>query len=176
MRPATLHLTNYLNGHKSEVHVCHECALEHGYIEKHDEPYTIHDLLSGLFHHEYGAHSQPTQPSHTPHAESCPNCQMTYQQFVNTGKFGCAYCYDTFSQHLNPILRRVHSGNVEHVGKVPERQHVHLQKKRVIQSYREQLNQLIQDEEFEEAARVRDKIKALENGEDHREDERGADE
>ncbi len=48
-RPATLYFTQVINGQKTEINVCEECAKKKGYISYTDDTYTIHDLLTGLF-------------------------------------------------------------------------------------------------------------------------------
>src|SRR5699024_11504094 len=99
-RLASLHLTNYINGKKTEVHLCPVCAKENGYIDAEEEAYTIHDLLSGFFNinpnltEESGVNEQRNDKL------SCPKCGMTYQQFSKTGKFGCSKCYQTFGDYL----------------------------------------------------------------------------
>ncbi|MCZ0703507.1 protein arginine kinase activator [Natronobacillus azotifigens] len=160
-RPATLHLTNFINGKKTEVHVCQHCAQEKGYLETDEETYSIHDLLSGLFN--FNSTFTNHQESNTQEAthKVCKHCGISYQQFAKIGKFGCGECYREFSEHLNPIFRRVHSGNTVHRGKIPKRQYVNLQKKRLLDDYRKELQRLIEQEKFEEAAEVRDKIKAI---------------
>ena len=40
------------------------------------------------------------------------DCSMTFPQFIKIGRFGCAHCYETFKEQLNPILKRLHSGNI----------------------------------------------------------------
>lgn len=161
-REVTVHLANYINGKKTEVHLCQQCAREKGYLDVDEESYTIHDLLSGLFNVEASQATKAKRHQSATDQLVCPQCQMTYQQFTKIGKFGCSVCYQTFSDFLNPVFRRVHSGNTTHSGKIPKRQHVHLQHKRLIQSYRDQLQELVKEEKFEEAAELRDKIKGLE--------------
>lgn len=159
---ATVHLTNFLNGHKTEAHLCQQCAKEKGYFDADEDSYTIHDLLSGLFN--FNTSPTPNTQSHGRVEQQliCPQCQMTYHQFSKTGKFGCSKCYQTFSDYLNPVFKRVHGGNTVHNGKIPKRQYVHLQHQRLIQDYRTQLQVLVNEERFEEAADLRDKIKQLE--------------
>ncbi|WP_079708195.1 UvrB/UvrC motif-containing protein [Paraliobacillus ryukyuensis] len=162
-RPATLHLTKMVNGEKLEIHVCEKCAKEKGYISYEEEAYSIHDLLAGLFNFESNiSHNQATNKEKR-ETLTCPKCGMTYRQFTQIGKFGCASCYATFQDHLNPIFRRVHSGNTKHDGKIPKRQGKDLQNKQLVKDYKTKLQKLIENEQFEEAANVRDKIKALEN-------------
>ncbi|WP_044023090.1 UvrB/UvrC motif-containing protein [Bacillus sp. SG-1] len=162
-RPATLHFTKIVNGEKTEVHLCERCAKEKGEMFMFDgsPAFSVNSLLSGLLNLSPAMKQQEAQ---IPKQEvlQCGKCKMTFQQFINVGRFGCSNCYETFKDELTPILRRVHSGNVEHHGKIPARMGgtIHLKKK--LTSLRAQLQQLIQDEEFEQAAGVRDEIRALE--------------
>ncbi|MFC2949303.1 UvrB/UvrC motif-containing protein [Virgibacillus sediminis] len=164
-RPATVHLTQVVNGNKTTVHVCGVCAKEMGYMNSPEEGYSLQNLLSGLFNFDPGGLGpQKDQPYQQSKEVQCPGCKMTFSEFQRVGKFGCASCYETFSSRLDPIFRRVHSGNTQHSGKIPKRQGGDLKKKKQLESYREQLKTLIEEEEFEEAAKVRDKIRELQTG------------
>jgi len=87
---------------------------------------------------------------------------MTFQQFLQNGKFGCAHCYKSFDSKLSSILKRLHGGNTVHQGKIPARMggNLHLQKE--MHQLREELQQMVSNEQFEEAANIRDQIRALE--------------
>ncbi|SDY23989.1 MULTISPECIES: UvrB/UvrC motif-containing protein [Salimicrobium] len=163
--PATVHLTQVINGEKNEVHLCDSCAKEQGYMNQEEEKFSLNDLLSGLFHMEgSGSAGKLFQGNKQQQKESlqCSGCGLTYQEFTKAGKFGCATCYETFNERLDPILKRVHSGNTTHHGKVPKRAGGDLNLRRDIEKHREKLHQLINQEEFEEAAKVRDEIRTLE--------------
>ncbi|WP_409296438.1 UvrB/UvrC motif-containing protein [Peribacillus sp. SCS-26] len=163
-RPATLHFTKVVNGEKSEVHLCERCAYEKGEMSLFNGSagFSINDLLGGLLN---GANAF-TQSSHNPvaHKEElrCPKCHMVYQQFVEIGRFGCAECYSTFRNHLGPVLRRLHSGNLVHTGKIPKKAGGNMKLKKRIEELKARLQELIQQEEFEDAAGIRDEIRALE--------------
>ncbi|WP_077623935.1 UvrB/UvrC motif-containing protein [Sediminibacillus massiliensis] len=161
-RPATLHFTKVVNGNKTEIHVCERCAKEKGYMGYEDEAYSLHNLLSGLFNFETTIGGQQANNVSSKQVVKCPKCGLTYQEFTRIGKFGCYECYQTFADRLNPIFRRVHSGNTIHDGKVPKRVGSSIQQKKKLNEYRDHLKQLINDEEFEKAAQIRDQIKALE--------------
>ncbi|MBF2508271.1 UvrB/UvrC motif-containing protein [Listeria welshimeri] len=96
----------------------------------------------------------------------CKNCNLTFEEFLQTNRVGCSECYSAFEERLVPIIVRVQNGYTKHVGKVPaeieraesvEDEIIHLQDK---------LEQLIKNEEFEEAAVIRDEIRALKAGGD----------
>jgi protein arginine kinase activator len=88
---------------------------------------------------------------------------MSYEDFQRTGKLGCDQCFDTFRDQLEPVLKRVH-GNVEHNGKIPSSVSASIKASREIIKLKEQLNKAIQGEDYEKAAVIRDRIKALEVG------------
>ena len=87
---------------------------------------------------------------------------MTYPQFAQSGRFGCSECYKSFHLQLEPILKRLHSGNSTHIGKIPKRigGNISIQKK--IAELKQQMIICIQQEEFEKAAELRDEIRLLE--------------
>ncbi|MFD1850734.1 UvrB/UvrC motif-containing protein [Oceanobacillus bengalensis] len=159
-RPATLHFTKVSNGKKIEIRVCEVCAKEKGYVSYPEEGYSLHNLLSGIFNFDTFKMESPTIQQVK--ELQCPHCGMSFSQFKQIGKFGCATCYETFEERLDPILRRVHAGNTRHSGKIPKRAGIDLQLRKELGNYRSQLQQLIETEAFEEAAKVRDKIKELE--------------
>ena len=75
---------------------------------------------------------------------------------------GCSNCYIEFENRLEPILRRIH-GNIVHNGKVPKRTGGTLRIRKEIEEYKEEMQRAVDNEEFERAAELRDKIKELEN-------------
>lgn len=161
-RPATLHFTQIINGQKTEIHVCEICAKEKGYVTYPEDGYSLHDLLTSLFNFDSTQLGQEAEPLKQVEELQCDKCKMTFADFRRIGKFGCAECYPAFSYKLEPILKRVHSGNTKHSGKIPKRKGGNLHTKKKIESYKLKLQQLIEDEAFEEAAVVRDTIKQLE--------------
>lgn len=163
-RPATLHFTQVINGNKTEVHVCEVCAKEKGYMTYPEDGYSLHNLLSGLFNFDTAKLDNHQGHNFKQVDElKCPKCDMTFSEFKRIGKFGCASCYETFAAKLDPILRRVHSGNTKHSGKIPKRKGGDLHTKKQLESYQAELKRLIETEAFEEATKVRDSITLLKN-------------
>ena len=165
--PATLHFTKFIDGTKEEIHLCQSCAIkrEEAIV---DESYTLHDLLTGLFNFEAGQVDMNMQAFQKKEEKDliCSNCELTFNEFRHIGTFGCSDCYSSFKSKLNPIFKRVHSGNIRHIGKIPKRGGQVLHKKKELESYRNELNKLIIDENFEKAAVIRDKIKEIEQATD----------
>lgn len=160
-RQATLHFTKIVNGQKTEFHICDECAKEKGEVlPGMDNSFSIHNLLSGLLSFDKPGASVNSGFTQT---LQCQKCGLTYSQFSRSGRFGCAECYKSFGDRLEPLFRRVHSGNVAHYGKIPKRSGNLIQMKREIQDLKSRLQEAIAKEEFELAASIRDQIRELEH-------------
>ncbi|MCA1032731.1 UvrB/UvrC motif-containing protein [Bacillus timonensis] len=163
-RPATLHFTKILNGEKTEIHICEHCAQEKGemFMFPSSAGFSLSNLLAGLLNVEPMKGKSTENPFSNKEVVQCERCKMTFQQFAKVGRFGCSNCYKTFSNQLNPVLKRLHSGNTTHSGKIPKRigGNIHLRKQ--IKLLKQNLKELISEEEFEKAAKIRDQIRSIE--------------
>jgi protein arginine kinase activator len=149
---ATVHVTHYTNGEKTQKIICAACAGKMN-LDGLLIPFTINDLFNGFI----------TLPSVSPAADyslQCRVCGMTLNEFKDGGKLGCANCYKAFEASLMPIIKRI-QGNTEHVGKAPEGNKKYMRRLE-IEKLKEQLAEAIRREDYEQAAELRDKIKALE--------------
>jgi len=95
-------------------------------------------------------------------AGKCGFCGLTMKDFRATGRMGCARCYSTFEPSMRELLRRVH-GSPRHIGQPyrAPRDEV-LEKSSVLGELREKLRRAIDQEQFEVAAQLRDRIRVLE--------------
>ncbi len=150
---ATVHLTEIIDNQITELHLCEECARQKGaQMEQH---FGLADLLAGLA--DLGQQFEVAGKT----GAKCPNCGLTYQDFRRIGRLGCSECYQAFKDSLGILLKRIH-GSTQHLGRVPVKKAVPARKKSEIEMLRAKLQRAIEMEEFEEAARLRDKIRALE--------------
>ena len=154
---ASVHLTEIRDGKREKLHLCEECARELKVPHKH--PISVADFL-GVF-----MDKDPLQGEELEELEealTCPDCGISFEDFKKKGRFGCANDYRVFARRIVPILRKIH-GSSKYIGKVPASgggQPVFL---RELLSLRRRLKDVIRSEEYEEAARVRDRIAELEN-------------
>lgn len=102
-----------------------------------------------------------------PQQTSCPTCGESLADFRETGLLGCPDCYDTFSDQIIPVLQRSH-GNTQHTGETPEAAEnepaatdAEAEKRKQIYDLQEQLAKAVKEEDFEQAAKLRDEIKSL---------------
>jgi len=155
--PATVHLTDVSNNMKREVHLCESCAKTQGVTIKsylHHKTPTYPEILTQIVHSQ--AEASPEEKD-----LACPKCGITYRKFRSTGKFGCPHDYVVFKKGLVGLLEKIH-GKVEHKGKVPLRATDQIQRQKELRSLRSDLEKAVRDEAYERAARIRDKIYAIE--------------
>lgn len=168
---ADTHIKRVINGAYEEHHLCAECAKKLGYSNMFsgfaDEwNNTFNSLLGGFFSNALPVRSQATR---------CDTCGSSFADITDTGSVGCADCYDLFEDQLMPTIRRIH-GNTSHVGKsgvtvknpISEKAEEEPDKHAVntLEELKAQLQTAIENQEFEKAAELRDKIKAKENGDE----------
>lgn len=156
---ATTHIKHTVNGVKTEKHLCTACAAKLGYTVNFSNSFS--EILSSMF--------GDNLPDTAENIKSCECCKTTFSDIVKTGKMGCPQCYTTFYEQLLPYIKRIH-GNVNHIGKRPNRSPLAVSNNETrIMSLRSVLNELIQNEEFEKAAEIRDEIRSLEREGDRNE-------
>jgi protein arginine kinase activator len=155
-RPANVHFTQIINNKKIEMYLCEQCANEKGQISF-TSPFDKSSLLSGFI-----GVAEP-YVSAISRDVACKRCGMSFRDFQQTGKLGCSGCYEAYGDRLRPVLKRLH-GNTEHIGKVPAGVSRSLKNTKEIERLKELLNRAVQREEYEKAAEIRDKIKAIESG------------
>ncbi len=158
-RVAKVHFTHVVNGIKTEMYLCEQCASEKG--QSGIGQFSVNDFLAGLMGTGFG---QPEGYVDLPHEERlvCEKCGMTFEEFQRAGKLGCDNCYRIFAGRLKPLLKRLH-GSSQHNGKKPERALKEDRALKEIERLKEQLNKAVEKEEYEKAAEIRDKIKELES-------------
>lgn len=163
-RPATIHFSKNINGETTEFHLCEHCAKENSDINLFNgsSAFSINNLLAGLLNIEPSfQHIKEDSYKKQQHLK-CEACNMTFSQFRKLGRLGCPHCYETFKEQLQPFFKRLHGGNIEHKGKIPERIGGHFLIKKEIDLLRNNLRELIDNEEFEQAAVIRDEIRQKE--------------
>lgn len=157
-RESTIHVTKIINGQTTQLHLCQECAQKVQGFGFSIYPGMVSDFLQALFGmNPAGQAEQACQLQQ----EKCPGCEWSFSQIQQAGRMGCSKCYEKFEPQMELLLRRIHGGGA-HVGKIPARSGTASRSKQEIDRLKSKLQTLVQQEEFEEAARVRDKIRELE--------------
>lgn len=150
---ATVHLTEIVNNTKKVIHLCEACAQEKGVA--------VHSHVKNLSIPEFFQHTTAAAPSSDSSNPTCDECGIDYATFRSSGKLGCPNDYRVFRGELEQLLEKIH-GSTQHRGKVPSRIHMELSRRKELDELRVELRSAVDNEEYEHAAELRDRISTLE--------------
>ncbi len=155
---ATIHIVKNVNGKQSELNLCESCARKKDELDFSFEPqFSLHKLFSSMLNQGlYGNREEMLADE-----KKCPSCSLTFAQFGQVGRLGCSDCVPAFEDKLKPLLKRIHGGSV-HTGKVPEKARERVNILRELDQLKDELQEKVQNEEFEKAAQLRDRIREIE--------------
>ena len=156
-QPATVHLWKIVNGKKRQELFCPACAEKQELIKKQEMNLNA-VLQSAMKTYVGGATDELSRLT-------CPSCGIKYMEFKAAGRCGCPHDYQVFREPLLPLLERIHRG-CRHVGKVPPHALQHVAQQTELRELRQQLQNAIEQEAYEDAARVRDLIRQKEQADE----------
>jgi len=166
---AAIFFSQVVDGKLQKVNLCKDCADEKGVTDP--TGFALADMLEGM-----GEETQTEKPVATDE-RSCPSCGFTQTDFKKTGRFGCADCYHVFDEGLDGLLEAMHK-HTEHKGKVPasfpdlpeadipagpDEPEMENSPADKLSDLKKALSKSVEDEDYEEAARLRDEISQLES-------------
>ncbi len=155
---ANIQIIKSVDGKQTEEFLCEQCARQREELDFSFEPqFSLHKLFASMLNQGIlgGRESMLAAKS------QCPECGLSFAQFSQIGRLGCSDCFEAFDERLRPLLRRIHASST-HTGKIPARTQRRVKYKRELDQLKEELQLKIQNEEFEDAAVLRDKIKTME--------------
>jgi protein arginine kinase activator len=152
---ATVHFTQLEDGNMNKVSYCEACAALEG----------ITDLASFGLGDVVIPEASPSDGvgDGVSNSEQCPQCGFTKQKFQQTGRLGCSQCYLTFADEILSRLGTMHRG-LRHLGKRPEDYTDNPYAETLLEESRERLEEAVTNENYEQAAKIRDEIQRLEEG------------
>ncbi len=157
---ATSHFTSIVNGNYKELWLCPECAKNKGIGIGNLFTHTATDFSSFL-----GSFFGDGLPSRTS-ATRCKSCGSSFADIARSGKVGCADCYTNFYDELLPSIQKIH-GNITHTGKIASCANPQLKAEKELEKIKTELDNAVKEQNFELAAKLRDKIKEMEGGKDN---------
>lgn len=153
-QPATHHSVEIIKGQKIEKHLCEHHAQQEGMAVK-----AVHTPINELLTNFVKLHSGAA----TQQELVCETCGLTFADFRESSLLGCPNCYKAFEQLLGPLLERAHDGGTHHLGKVPRRAGAGEHRQANILRMRKRLDEAVNREDYELAARLRDDIRHIED-------------
>ena len=177
---ANVKYTQIINGDKKQMFLCEECSEKLGIGHTFNMPIDFSSFLGDFFN---DFNEEAFIPTLEPQPKlQCKKCGLLFDDFLHTGKFGCSNCYTEFENMIDPILKNIQSAN-RHIGRIGEltegmeieensndervqnnyNKEISKQKpKNELDVLKEKLQKAIEDERYEDAAKIRDEIKKME--------------
>lgn len=152
--PATVSITVTTGSGTNTRRLCPECMKKMEFsLVKGDIQSFLSSVLSVLGS-EKKAEQQPSVV--------CTGCGLSFAEYEHTGRLGCAQCYRDFADHLKPSLQKIH-GRTQHAGRTPKAfvPDPADERNERMNELRRQMDEAVAEENFEEAARLRDELRAL---------------
>lgn len=170
---ANVRYTQIMNGVKKEMFLCNNCSKKLG-IGNFDfnMPINLSSFLGEFLDEEVSLLPSFASPKKV----VCEDCGMSYEEFIHTGKFGCEDCFEVFSDRIDSILRNIQGGN-RHIGRSgrgkisstkekiekKEMPETKLAENSEIEVLNKKMKKAIEEENYENAAKIRDEIKKIKN-------------
>ena len=151
VNPATVQVTQTVNGQTTQHMLCSECAKKEGMLVSPFMP--LAQMMAGMM----GESMRPQKSSIKD--LSCSRCGYDFSKFQETGLLGCPQCYEDFKEYLSPMIRRI-QGGLKHLGERPGHCDEMPGQEKLAQ-LQKQLISAIEKEEYERAAELRDEIRML---------------
>ena len=156
-REANVRYSENINGVKKEMHLCEECSQKLGISSKID--FSTPEFMPFL--------NEVKQLT-------CDSCGSTFEDIINSGRYGCANCYDVFEDRMDPILKKLQGANRHNgrLGKISDNKVKFEEKDKVsneqgtnesnkLEKLQNDLKLAIKEERYEDAAKLRDEIKKM---------------
>ncbi|MBE5796798.1 MAG: hypothetical protein E7327_05390 [Clostridiales bacterium] len=148
-----------MGGQVTQRHLCADCMAR---MNMSIATGNVKHLLSAIMSAITGTVAEPAEEPREDVV--CERCQTTLSQFTKSGRLGCPACYRAFREQLTPMLQQIH-GRVEHAGRKP----LDTEEAQRSRSRHEELQRLLEaavaQEDFEQAAVLRDQLRALKDEE-----------
>lgn len=171
-KESTIHIQEIINNNIKTIHICENCAKTYGFkSDIMDFGFNLFNIFSQISHNNDDKkqnESNAEKSINFTHKDIlneenkliCPQCGTKYDELLETGKFGCGYCYISFREQIKPIIRRIH-GTIFHKGKVPNKYKNQIKIAKDLRGLNNRLKSAIKSENYEKAAIIRDEIKQL---------------
>tara|TARA_B110000305_G_C19400180_1_gene619711 strand:- start:474 stop:1016 length:543 start_codon:yes stop_codon:yes gene_type:complete len=165
---ATVFFSQMADGKLQKVNLCKGCADDKGVTDP--TGFALADMLEGM-----GEETTP-EAEFAPDELICDSCGFSQTDFKKTGRFGCADCYHVFEEGFEGLLEAMHK-HTQHTGKSPAafpdppaapesidpEAPMEASPLDELSELKQALSKSVEDEDYEEAARLRDAISQLES-------------
>lgn len=149
-KPCIIHVSQVdANGKVQEVHLCGDCP--HLLSLEDEATIGVVEAMGESLTGDVG-----------PLPEPCGTCGFSLLDLRRSGKLGCPDCFTAFDDALEALFQRFHRGML-HRGKAPEA-YTQLMNARLSEALERRLRAAVEMEDYEAAAKLRDRIESLKMG------------
>jgi len=155
---AVIHIEKQAGDNRSQMRICCDCAGLDGMSPENLSSESINKLISDL---TIGGVADKDKAQ-----KVCSQCSCTLEDLQRTDKVGCSACYDSLlSTLLMPKWQK--PPHYKHIGKTPyslkplREDKIFIETPNQLKLLKDQLTISISQEDYEEAARLRDEIELL---------------
>lgn len=167
-----------INGKKYSVALCEDCKAKYDPSHENASAKNMYDFFESLMFPSSVFQNQ-FPGMYISEEKHCPACNARFSELASGERSFCPECYNTFNDELSNLLNNIH-GATDHSGKRPRRlakikEHISEEKKKVeeniaeraeraeeknaLKELKKQLKAAIEEERYEDAAKLRDRIK-----------------
>lgn len=157
---ATVYFTQIIDGVSKKSALCEQCAVEQGVTDPEVFLLDQAEKISPKKNPSFLSPNVPAVKSVTQKSGACPKCGFTFENLQKTGRLGCPQCYDFFRKEIGHNLGGMHKGT-KHKGNVPEGMLQDIQLQQKVDQLKASLKEAIAEEDFEQAAALRDELKQI---------------
>ncbi len=154
-KQAVIHIQQVIGRDKLDIHLCEACARKRGIAAGGDKvEVSVGSLISGLVKMKSKKETA---------GRSCLRCGMTWDRIQARKRLGCSECYTVFNKEILSLLSAGEAKNRGYPGKYPRRL-AHFKTYLVdVLKLKEGLKDALRREDYETAARLRDRIREIED-------------
>jgi protein arginine kinase activator len=147
-KKTTIHFTQIINNKVYKLDMCEDCPLKKEVIDPGN--FSLTEIFN------------PASKTVAQGDFACESCGMTQVEFEKRGRFGCPDCYTHFAPAVSSMVKDMHYGT-DHRGKKPRLALERIDLSQKVQHLRQALSHAVKQEDFEQAAVIRDQILAIES-------------
>ncbi len=150
-KQATVRYRESIGGATRTLALCRDCAEEMGILSAQEDLFAPFSMFS------FAPHAAKEE------ADACPVCHRSLDEIRKTGRFGCSACYDRFADRLDlaPFIGKGYKG-VATAASAGETAPKKESGEESLDSLKRQLKSALAVEDYESAAKLRDRIREKE--------------
>ena len=141
-----------------ELYICRACAKKHHLYSDNNE---MHLSLKAIFDGLVPQLDMSEEARDSVHPLACPDCGMPFSRVKEKKILGCPRCFFYFRDTVLKLMQET-SGEVFYAGNLPLQPEIFSGTLVSLQHLEDELQKAVENEEYELAAYLRDKIKEQE--------------